>query len=177
MAGPAKKRFAAKDTAALVTSWLRTTENDRPYIYDQREQQRRKQQQSAEQTQGEPTNSAPALIAAPTPIPSRIATQPAIDPSVVDAVFRLQTPPEEAYNRRHNMITLQFKWAIEIVGEQNFECNFRDPRKVLGRSTPLYNQGIMAGLPLKILAWLAGTPGTEELVLPIEIFDAKSNGR
>jgi len=65
-------------------------------------------------------------------------------------------------------VTLTFNWAMAVVGENHFEYNFRDVRKVLKPGSPLHLRGQAAGLPWVILAWLAGNPATDQLTFTVD---------
>jgi len=91
----------------------------------------------------------------------------ALSAAVIAAVKAFRNPPQENHSEDGTTVTLEFSWAVRIVGEDKFEYNFRDDRKVLKRSSPLRIQGVAAGLPINILKWLAGNPATETLILQV----------
>jgi len=95
--------------------------------------------------------------------------------AIVDIITQLRSPPGDWFSENGKVVTYKFDWAVKVVGEQNFEYDFRHPRKVLVKGSALRSEGLTAGLPLEILRWLCGEPGTEELVLPVERIDSEDS--
>jgi hypothetical protein len=118
----------------------------------------------------DPNNALATPVFCSSPIPNPLF----VSPEVLHTVHLFKRPLEEALNLRKATITLTFKWAVKIIGEENFGYNFQQGRKVICQDAPLWVQRTEAGVPKAILAWLAGKPDTEELIVPIEIFDGET---
>jgi hypothetical protein len=73
-----------------------------------------------------------------------------------------------------NYIEPNFQWAMSIVGDKHFKSVIGKTREILRDNSPLYWYGRKAGLPVKILSWLAGDPATKHLRVLIDVLDSRN---
>ena len=120
-----------------------------------------------------------SLHHAPNTAAAQYATTKRLDPitvhPIVRVVDRLRHPYREAYSQDGRHVKYEFKWAVLVVGEENFEYNFLGPRKVLKKESTLNQLGMKAGLPLEILSWLLGDTEGEELIMPTTEIDSEDS--